>query len=458
MWMQIPGRGWGRTLPPAPARGVAQAVVVLTAVLALTLTPLAAGAQSVGPAAVVAHDAGRPTRPLTFEEFLAVVVRSNPDYMAERPAVEIAAAARRAAGLLPDPELSAGFARDPEGEPGSYSLGVSQTILLGGKRRARIAVAEHGNAAARAGLADFERSLLASAAEAFVDAAVAGQVFERQRQSVATLERLVAINQERVRAGDLGELDLLQSRVELRQLQNELLAADAEQRSTLLHLAQLMGRHRSDTLYVPAALPEGSPGDLRLDALIAGALEHRPDVVAARRGADAARAGVRLARAELVGDMDVSVSLQRTRSVPGLPAPRWGGAEFGVSLPAPFMSVANRGELRAAHHAAERAELQVRAAEARVESEIRQAFTRYDLARARAAQYSEELLGDAEKVLAGRLYSYQRGNEPLIEVLLAQRAADEIYLAAYEAIGDSLKALVALREAAGLGQQLGGGE
>jgi outer membrane protein TolC len=156
--------------------------------------------------------------------------------------------------------------------------------------------------------------------------------------------------------------------------------------------------------------------------------------------------------------VDVSVSVQRPRSVPGSLTQNWGGAEFGVSIPVPFMSVANRGELRGARHAADRAELQVRAAEARVESEVRQAFTRYELARARAAQYSDELLADAEKVLAGRLYSYQRGNEPLIEVLLAQRAADEIYLAAYEAIGESLKALVALQDAAGLSQQLGGGK
>jgi hypothetical protein len=42
-------------------------------------------------------------------------------------------------------------------------------------------------------------------------------------------------------------------------------------------------------------------------------------------------------------------------------------------------------------------------------------------------------------------------------VLLAQRAADEIYLAAYEAMGESHKALVALRDAAGLAQQLGSG-
>lgn len=463
-------RGWRRTLVRRQAPLIEMAVATTVMAIALGLTPAVGVAQAalgltpltathsvtVGVAAAPVPDAERRRRPLTFEEYLAAVLRSNPDYLAERPAIEIAAAERRAAGQLPDPELLTGFARDPAGEPGSYSLGVSQTILLGGKRRARIAVAEHGHAAARAELADFERSLLASAAEAYVDAAVAGQVYERQRQSVATLERLVAINLERVRTGDLGELDLLQSRVELRQLQNELLAADAEQQAALLQLAHLMGRHRSDTVYVPVALPEGSPGELRLDALIAGALEHRPDIVAARRGADAARAAVRLARAELVGDMDLSVSLQRPRLVPGSLTKNWGGAEFGVSLPVPFMSVANRGELRGAHHAADQAELYVRAAEARVESEVRQAFTRYELARARADQYSEELLADAEKVLAGRLYSYQRGNEPLIEVLLAQRAADEIYLAAYEGIGESLKALIALQEAAGIGQQLGG--
>jgi cobalt-zinc-cadmium efflux system outer membrane protein len=426
---------------------------------ALAFTPAVAAGQTIAPGAAAAMpipDAERPNRPLTFEEFLAAVLRSNPDYLAERPAVEVAAAERRAAGLRPDPEISAGFARDPDGEPGSYSLGVSQAIPLGGKRRARLAVADHGLAAARAELDDFTRSLMASATEVYIDAAITGQIYQRQLQSVATLERLVAINQERVRVGDLGELDLLQSRVELRQLQNELLAITAERQEALLELARFMGRHQADTLFTPVALPDGGGEELRLDELLASARE-RPDLIAARREADAARAGIRLARAELLGDIELGFGMQRSRTIPGLATPRWGGAEFSVSLPIPFMNVANRGELIGARWSADQAELLLRAAAARAEAEVRSAFARHRLARDRAGQYSAELLADAEKVLAGRLYSYERGNEPLIEVLLAQRAADEVYLGYFEAAAEALKALAALREAAGLPQEFAGG-
>jgi outer membrane protein TolC len=448
-----------------PGRRAAPTLLALAPALscALALAPGTAVAQGTPVAGATKAASARPEyaapeRELSFAEFLAAVLRSNPDYLAEQPAVGIAAAERRAAGRLPDPELAAGHARDPEGGPASYSVGVNQTILLGGKRRARLAVAEHHLAAARAQVEDFARSLAAHAAEAYIDAAIAGRIYERQQRSVATLERLVAVNRERVRTGDLGELDLLQSQIELRQQQNELLTAGASRHEALLALAQLMGRHASDTLYTPAELPSPALEELTLDALVAEALQRRPDVIAARRGVSGAQAGVRLARADLVGDLGVGVSMQRSAAVAGLPAPRWGGAEFSVSLPFPLLGLLNRGELHVAQRSAEQAELAARAVEARAEGEVRRAHSRYRLAAARAAQYSEELLADAEKVLAGRLYSYQRGNEPLIEVLLAQRAADEIYLAAYEATGEALKALVALREAAGLGQQLGGGE
>ena len=69
------------------------------------------------------------------------------------------------------------------------------------------------------------------------------------------------------------------------------------------------------------------------------------------------------------------------------------------------------------------------AAELKAVTEVRQAYARYNLARAAVSQYSGELLQDADTVLEAKLYSYRRGGASLLEVLDAQRANNDAYLA-----------------------------
>jgi outer membrane protein, heavy metal efflux system len=63
-------------------------------------------------------------------------------------------------------------------------------------------------------------------------------------------------------------------------------------------------------------------------------------------------------------------------------------------------------------------------------------------------------LNDANAVLEKTLYSYQRGEATLVEVLVAQRTAAEIQFAYLDALADRAHALVAVGQAAGAGEEL----
>jgi outer membrane protein, heavy metal efflux system len=106
--------------------------------------------------------------------------------------------------------------------------------------------------------------------------------------------------------------------------------------------------------------------------------------------------------------------------------------------------------LDAASAAQGQAEAQLRAAELKVEVEVRQALVRYQATVDRLKLYTGGILIDADKVLESTTYNYVRGGATLLEVLEAQRTVDDVYLAYYQALTDHAHALIAVEQAAGI--------
>jgi cobalt-zinc-cadmium efflux system outer membrane protein len=408
-----------------------------------------AAAEEPAPAAAPAA----PARPaLAFDAYLGRVLQSNLELAAERFNVPVAEAQIAIAKIFPDPTLTGGIGSidlSHVGAPNSTTLGLSETVELGGKRGARVAVARSGHAGARADLDDFLRTLRANAAGAFVDALHARMVLERKRLTLVSLERLVAVNRERMRAGDIGEVAVLQSRVEAERFRSEVVAAEADVRSADLGLGLLVGQGG------PAAFT--AAGDLKpetrafdLARLIETARQARPDVVSKRYALDAGRSRVRLAHANRWIDLTLSVDwLHSGAGENDFLQPPFDALGATLSLPLPFSHI-YRGELDAAIAGQSQAEWALRSVEVKAEVEVRQAFEKYRAAAERVAIYKSGVLDDADKVLAGTLYSYQRGAATLLEVLDAQRTDNEVHIAYADALADDAHALIALEQAAGI--------
>jgi outer membrane protein, heavy metal efflux system len=72
------------------------------------------------------------------------------------------------------------------------------------------------------------------------------------------------------------------------------------------------------------------------------------------------------------------------------------------------------------------------------------------LADARLEQYQGAALELADKVLESKLVSYQKGAATLLDVLVAQKADNDVHLAYIGALTERAKALVALEQAAAI--------
>lgn len=390
---------------------------------------------------------------LTFSAYLAQVSRSNLELTAQRFSVPIAEAQVAVARVFPDPLVTGGISQiDISGQEAPFlsTLGVTLPIELG-KRGARIGVAQAEVSVARAEFQDAMRRLGAEAATAYVNALAARLVLDRKRRTLESLERLVTVNEKRLQTGDIGEVALLQSRVESQRFRVDVLAAEAEVRASALALRQYLGKEappRGADLVVTGEL-RVQPRTFDQEALIERARTERPDVAARRRAEDAAAARVTLARRNRLVDVTLNVSWQRSLFSEPFASPQYDALTALVSLPLPLSRI-YRGELDAALHTVEQTSASHKALALRAEIEVQQALVRYQATVKQLGLYTQGVLQDAERVSTATLYSYQRGGATLLEVLNAQRTVDDVYLSYYGALAEHARQLIAVENAAGL--------
>lgn len=391
---------------------------------------------------------------MSFSAFLTQVAQSNLELLTKRYDVSIAEAQIAVAKVFPDPVLTGGISQvDVSGQSAPFmsTLGVTLPVELGGKRGNRIRAAELDVKVANAELVDAVRKLRAEAATAYVNALSARLVLDRKRRTLESLARLLAVNEKRHQSGDIGEVAVLQSRVESQRYHGDVLAAEAEVAAADLALRQYLGQ---------AAPPRGTPisisGELRIpprdfdeEALVRSAYENRADLRARRLSEDATAARVKLAQANRWVDVTLNVSWQRSLFSDPFASPQYDALSALVSLPLPLSRVF-RGELTAARHTAEQAHAAQQAAALRAEIEIQQAMVRYRATVKQVGLYTQGVLSDAERVHTATLYSYQRGGATLLEVLNAQRTVEDVYLNYYTALAEHARNLIAVEQAAGL--------
>ena len=389
---------------------------------------------------------------LSLARFLAAVAASNLDLAAQRYNVRIAEAQLVAARVSPNPVLSGATTHDISGknQPATYSVGVTELVEVGGKRTFRTDVAVQNLLAASATVEDFFRNLRGTAASAYVDAVTGQLTVEEKLRAYRSLNQLADLNQFRFSAGDLAEVDYNQARADALQARGDLYSSQSASSANLYTLLQLLGKPG-------AALPktvgrlEIRPHRFDLNALLAHAKDHRPDIIAARLAYQSSQSSTRLARANRLPDVTGGLTYQNNQASNYYldPTPNFNSINVSLSVPLPLFN-SYRGEYLAALNTAAQAEKTLRSTELKAEVDVRGGLARYQAALSQLAQYQGGALQLAEKVLQARLQSYKQGNATLLDVLNAQRTDTDVHLAALSALSERAKALIAVEQAADL--------
>jgi cobalt-zinc-cadmium efflux system outer membrane protein len=435
---------------------------IFTLLVCMSLMPNAALAQAAGQnppttsGKAVASSTGGQRPHITFNEYVTEALRANLDLSVQRASIAVSQAAVTTASVTPDWSVDVGLPTVDlagQGNPTNFSTGVSVPIELGGKRGHRVKAAKADMATTNSDYDDAVRQLRATATSAFVEALSARAILQSKNKSLGQFDRIVTVNEERHRVGDIGEIELTQSRVERDQFKADVITAEADVYSADLVLGQKLGKPEklAALLPVPDGTLEVAVRTFDVEQLVADALERRPDVISKQRAIKAADLRIELANVNLIPDLSVSGSYSHTGTGTGgfsQPADNTLGASLSLNLP--FSRLRHRGEVESARATRTQAEFQLRAAQLQAETDVRDGYSRYQAAVRRLELYRGGMLKDADRVLEARLYAYQRGGATLLEVIDAQRTSAEVYLAYSQALAEHAHALVTLELAAAI--------
>jgi len=391
-------------------------------------------------------------RILTYEEFIKNVRERNIEYIVEKYNVSIAEANAQAAKVMPDPELSFAYDnnQDRTVQMGQvYAAELGYTLELGGKRRARMAVARSEQQMTEALVEDFFRNLRSDATLCYMEALKQKQLVGLALSSYHSMRDLARSDSLRHALGEIAEVDAIQSRVEATTGLTDYYQAEAAYKNMLSDLAVFEGG---------TAGIDSLSGELSLivrmyhvNDLIDLAQDNRADLRAAIRNRELSAANIKLAQANRVIDLGLNIGFaHNTVALNEIgEAPKYNTFMAGVSIPLKFSNT-NRGELRAAQYAARQVDAAYCAILLQIRKEVEQSCNNYITACRQAELYQNSTLADATSILEKKKYSYSRGETSLLEVLDAQRTANEIFQNYFEALFKANASLVELCRVVGI--------
>lgn len=389
---------------------------------------------------------------LDYTTYIQRVMENNLDLAVARLDRSVAEAELLSARQISDPAISAEYGNNSDWDilmGQSLSFGIDKSFSLG-KRAARVRVARQQLDATDAALQHYLNTLRAEATLAFLDALLARDRAAIGEQSAQYMRSLYRSDSLRHAAGDMSELDVLQTLLEADVAEQDYLSLLADYRNALVQLDLLMAQPLQTTVGVTGGLADPS-AVFSLPQLLAGADTLRMDLAEHRLMAAAAESQVSLVRRERMPDIDLSLGVSLNTRVRNeeAPAPPFVGYTVGVGIPLP-VSTLNRGEVRAAKLQARQAQLQADIVGRQAQAEIIQAYNSYTTALGRLRSYDASIIEGARQVLEGKQYAYHRGETSLLDLINAQHTYNEVRQAYAESLHDCMSAWVELQRSAGV--------
>lgn len=392
-------------------------------------------------------------KPISFPAYMAKVDSGNLEYAAQKLNISIAKAEVVAAKVRNNPEIGFSYFNNEQskkqmGYGGSVSL--SQTFTFG-KRTAAIDLAKSNNELTSSLLSDYLRNLHADAAIYYYGALKQKMLYEVKRDAYQRIHELAQSDSIRAAKGKIMEIDALQSKVEAGLMLNELFQSETEKNQAFTGLSLYMGNNKAMAVLCPEAGIKLAYRDFHLAELIEIGKMQRADLVAALQNIDVAKKEVKVAQRDNNSDVTFSVEAGHNYEVKNeiAPAPAFNSITAGISFPLPFSKL-NRGNVNAAKQRVQQASLLYDHAALQVQNEIIQAYSQYESAFKQVRSFENGLLEQSSEVLKGKIYSYNRGETSLLEVLNAQRTYDDVQSQYYEAVFNYNSALIELERNAGI--------
>ncbi len=385
-------------------------------------------------------------------DLIKEALRMNPEILAARKAVEVAAARTVQARSLEDPELNVESWAIPLDQPTNFNqanmhmVNLRQRLPFPGKLRLRGEVASQEERMADARYRAKERQIIAAVKKGYYDLFMADRDIEILQGQLDVLGRMVKTAEARYTVGKVAQQDVIKAQVEQSELLNRVFAAEREHHHAEARLNTLLNRPPDAPI---GRTMERDPPTVSLEReeLYRLTIESSPELNEASSD---------IKRAELSHELairnsrypDFMVGIGYWYQPQGAFQNTYSGM-FTLTVPFFWTKAKHDKEVEEASAVIARTEAGYRAMKNRALFEVRENLVTFDAAKKSIALYRTGLIPQAELSLKSAESAYQTGRLEFTGLLEAERALRDVRLGYYRALVALEQSLADLERAVG---------
>ncbi len=357
------------------------------------------------------------TKPVTLKEAVEVALKNNLQLAVARKKLEVARAERiKSSLLLPsNPELESEIGRrdssSPDEKHTDYSISLSQEFEIYGQRRKRIRVTDKNMEKVKYEIANVERNVIAKVMINFNEVLTSLEAVKLQSNVENIFERLWSATSERYKAGAISALELNSIRIKYGLAKEQSLVAKRNYQTNLLNLKLILGMPKDKPLTIHGDLAY-KPLQVNLEALLTFAYKTRPDLKAAKLEGERASQEIKLRKAEIIPNPDLSGFFTREEGTDDII-----GGKVSIAIP---IWDRKQSELKKARTSKDIAGININSKHLEIQKEVEVAYRSFIAVKEGIAIYMDEIMPQVDENLKLNEISYKEGKINFIGFLTVQ--------------------------------------
>jgi cobalt-zinc-cadmium efflux system outer membrane protein len=399
-----------------------------------------------------------PINGLTSQELVRYALSHNGELAAAQQMIAEARGRLHQAELKPNPMIESNYQRAVTSPDRNVMMGAELPLELGGRRKARIGVAQREVELREAEVADFKRRLAADVRMKYAEVVQAARNLKLTEDLLNFTRDSYRIVQARVERGKSAPLEQKIIFVEMSRVDAMRINLEGRAEVALLELKKSIGMRPDEPLKLRGEFDTHHPPP-QSEALLS-ALASRPDLKAAQAAENLALAQIEQARTE--GRIDASIFANYERMNFGYSLRGFNDAGalvpitsvfhyfgIGLKLMLPIRNK-NQGNIEAALAQLEAARKRREFTQLIVRNEVAAAYARFERAQAALAIYRDNVREQALRNLDVIRQTYVLGQRSLLDYINEQRRFIEVETAYTEVLKEYFNSLVEIERAIGM--------
>ena len=384
---------------------------------------------------------------LALPQLLAEARRVNPDLLAAHKRWEAAQAKVPLAKGLPAPRIGIEFEDIPRGSikinQATILYSLIQSLPFPGKLPLKHAIAVKDAQIAAVAFKQAEWDIMSQLKAVYYDLFLLDREREIQEEQLGWLRQASATAEARYASGTGTHAEVLEAQARVLSAANALTVLANKRQAMGAHLNHLLNRSSHEPLGAPAPVAL-TPLTMSPDELVLTAQEHQPELLAFQYSAERADTAWRLAKRELLPDLETMVELRDPAMGPFGP---W-DLTLAIVLPFWFWTKLRYG-VRGALYDKESAQAAYQAMRNEIAKRIHEHWHEAQAAYGTARLSREGLIPLGEQAVASAMAGYQGGRDSFTSLLDALQMLSERQRAYYEALVTVEQHVAMLEQATG---------